>query len=98
MVDVACLSAEWTGIRICRIDNADVLHHSLVLVVQDVAMQNKVAREIFIVRSNDDMVPLLDQHRVPEHADLITVLRVGVRLRSGTGLHGYGMDGSRVSK
>ena len=51
--------------------------------VQNVAVENKVAREILIVRPHDDVVPLLDQNRVPEHADLITVLRVGVRLGFG---------------
>ena len=58
-------------------------HHSLVLVVQDVAMENKVAREVLIVRPHDDAVPSFDQNRVPEYADLIAVLRVWFRLGVG---------------
>jgi hypothetical protein len=54
-----------------RDNNLHALHHALVLVVEDVAVQHKLSCESLVACPHDDFVVLLDQQRVTERADLI---------------------------
>src|SRR5215218_1604562 len=71
---VGCVDA---GRRAPRQDDRDVLHHALVLMVEDMAVEHELADIALVAGAHLQRIALLDPYRVLPHALEAAILRVG---------------------